>query len=307
MVPLSSLHLLLLPIFLLQLWSSMNQQLALPPAEKAIFILAGQSNMAGRGGVINDTSTGMATWDGIVPPECRPNRSIIRLAANLTWVEAREPLHSDIDAKKTNGVGPGMPFAHAVLGAARPGFGAIGLVPCAVGGTKIKEWERGTVLYDQLTRRAQAAMRGGGRLRAVLWYQGESDTLEREDAELYQWRLERFFLDLTADLQIPGLPIFQVALASKVGPYTEKVREAQLGLCQPNVRTVDATGLPLEPGGLHLTTPAQVWLGKMLAQAFLNSIPSPAFISSPATRTAPPSICSFASLALGLARMHITI
>lgn len=205
----------LLPIFwaiLALSWPLTGQQLAPPlPAEKAIFILAGQSNMAGRGGVTNDTATGKATWDGVVPPDCRPNRSILRLAANLTWVEAREPLHSDIDTNKTDGVGPGMPFANAILRAAKPGFGVVGLVPCAVGGTKIREWERGTFLYDQMTRRAQAALRGGGRIRAVLWYQGESDTLEREDAELYKQRLERLFVDLTADLQSPGLPIFQAS------------------------------------------------------------------------------------------------
>ncbi|PKI48065.1 hypothetical protein CRG98_031582 [Punica granatum] len=231
--------------------------------------------MAGRGGVTNDTATGVTTWDGIVPPDCRPNPSILRLAANLTWMEAREPLHSDIDYNKTNGVGPGMAFVHAILRAAKLEFGLVGLVPCAVGGTKITEWQRGTVLYDQMTRRAQAALRGGGRIRAVLWYQGESDTLEREDAELYKRRLEGLFVDLVADLQSPGLPIIQVALASKVGPYTETVRAAQLGISLPNVRTVDAMGLPLEPGGLHLTTPAQVQLGKMLARALLNSIPKP--------------------------------
>lgn len=67
----------------------------------------------------------------------------------------------------------------------------------------------------------------------------------------------------------------QVALASgEEASLIEIVREAQLGVDFLNVRTVDAKGLPLEPDGLHLTTPAQVQLGKMLADAYLQFLPS---------------------------------
>lgn len=40
---------------------------------KNIYILAGQCNMAGRGGVID------GIWDGIIPSECKPNPFILRL------------------------------------------------------------------------------------------------------------------------------------------------------------------------------------------------------------------------------------
>ena len=66
-----------------------------------------------------------------------------------------------------------------------------------------------------------------------------------------------------------------MALASGPGPYIEEVREGQLKIGLPYVKCVDAKGLPLEPGGLHLTTPAQVKLGEMLADAFLRFIPNP--------------------------------
>lgn len=180
---------------------------------KSIFILAGQSNMAGRGGVINDTLTGITTWDGVVPPECRPNPSVIRLSANLTWVEAREPLHADIDVEKTNGIGPGMPFANALLGNRGTSVGVIGLVPCAIGGTKISQWERGSFLYGQMIGRAKAALNSskkGATIRGLLWYQGESDTSSRQDAQSYKAKLETLFGDLRLDLQSPMLPIIQV-------------------------------------------------------------------------------------------------
>lgn len=231
-----------------------------------IFILAGQSNMAGRGGVVN------GTWDGIVPSECQPNPSILRLTAGLTWVEAREPLHADIDTNKTCGIGPGMAFANAVL--RDPVFGIVGLVPCAVGATNISEWSRGTYLYTQLVRRAKASLQHGGKIRALLWYQGESDSKSPEYAKSYKGKLEKFILDLRTDLRSPMLPVIQVALASG-GPFIKIVREAQLGVDLPNVTCVDAMGLPLEPDGIHLTTPAQVRLGKRLASAFLQTVPTP--------------------------------
>lgn len=174
-----------------------------------IFILAGQSNMAGRGGVINNTKANILTWDGIVPSQCQPNPSILRLNAKLTWVQAHEPLHADIDVGKTNGVGPGMPFANAIL-TKHHGFGVIGLVPCAIGGTNISEWRKGSFHYEQMVGRTRAALQSGGVIRAFLWYQGEADTVTLEDAQSYKGRSEKFFMDLRSDLQDPMLPIIQV-------------------------------------------------------------------------------------------------
>ncbi|THG09490.1 probable carbohydrate esterase At4g34215 [Camellia sinensis] len=249
---------------------------------KNIFILAGQSNMSGRGGINN------LTWDGVVPPQCQPNPAILRLSSELKWVQASEPLHKDIDVNVTCGVGPGMVFANTVLHKKDSSIrGVVGLVPCAVGGTKgtkISEWGRGTYLYNQLLRRASAALQdGGGSIQAVLWYQGESDTVNLQDAALYKGRLERFFMDLRADLQSPLLPIIQVALASGQGAYIEKVREAQLGIHLAHVKCVDAKGLQLEPDHLHLTTQAEVQLGKMLADAFLHTLPTPLQSNAPKT------------------------
>ncbi|KAF5780522.1 putative acetylxylan esterase [Helianthus annuus] len=232
---------------------------------KSIILLAGQSNMSGRGGVHNNT------WDGVVPLQSQPNPSILRLTANLTWVEAREPLHKDIDVHATCGVGPGMAFANRLL-QRDPGLGPLGLVPCAVGGprgTSISEWGRGTFLYKQLLRRAKVARRDGGSISGMLWYQGESDTVSEVDARMYKMRLVNLFRNLRADLGTPLLPIVHVAIASANGPYIEIVRKAQLGITLPKVRCVDAKGLPLLEDKRHLSTLAQERLGLMLADAFL--------------------------------------
>ncbi|KAL5714056.1 hypothetical protein ACHQM5_016068 [Ranunculus cassubicifolius] len=252
---------------LLLLFSSTSANAELQPT-KNIFILAGQSNMAGRGGVFDDK------WDGVVPTQCQPNPLIFRLSAELDWEEAKEPLHADIDLNRTCGVGPGMAFANAIQEMV-PKIGSVGLVPCAIGGTNISEWRRGMKLYNQLVYRTKASLEGGGTIRAMLWYQGESDTINRVDAENYQANLEEFFEDLRHDLQFPRLPIIQVALASAEGPYEHIVRHAQLGLRLLNVWCVDAKGLQLKEDHLHLTTLAQVRLGQMLAQEFIRTLQSP--------------------------------
>lgn len=151
-------------VFLVFGWSA-----ALP---RNVIILAGQSNMVGRAG------TKGSSWDGITPVESESRPEILRLNDELTWEEAREPLHRGIsnncpDAMDTQpaGIGPGMPFSNSVL-RRDPAFGEIGLVPCAVGGTRLSQWSRGSCLYNRLVTRAGAAVRDGGVLRGMLWYQG---------------------------------------------------------------------------------------------------------------------------------------
>ncbi|CAG7905813.1 unnamed protein product [Brassica rapa] len=165
-----------------------------------------------------------------------------------------------------------MSFANLVVNR----FDKVGLVPCSVGGTKLSQWQKGEFLYEETVKRAKAAVAsGGGSYQAVLWYQGESDTVDMVDASDYKRRLIKFFNDLRSDLQHPNLPIVQVALATGAGPYLDVVRKAQLETDLENVNCVDAMGLPLEPDGLHLTTSSQVRLGQMMVDAFLAIRPIP--------------------------------
>jgi hypothetical protein len=233
-----------------------------------IFVLSGQSNMAGRGGVYD------SHWDHFLPHECQPHPSILRLNSHLQWEQARDPLHADIDERKVCGTGPGMIFANTILKHFKdPEKARIGLVPCAIGGTAIKEWEKDSSLYENMIARTKAALNHGGILRAILWYQGESDTLSDQDANSYKHNLERLIHDIRSDLQHPDLLFIQVAITVGDPPYSElvqKVREAQLGVNIPNVYYADAKGLPLKEDKLHLTTEAQVQLGKMLADVYEN-------------------------------------
>ncbi|KAJ8772870.1 hypothetical protein K2173_028047 [Erythroxylum novogranatense] len=231
---------------------------------KDIFLLGGESNMVGQGGVFN------GKWDVYQPPEVRPNAKILRLNAMGKWEVAAEPLHAGIDIEGSWGVGPGIAFAHELL-ATGSGFGVIGFVPCARTNSRIVNWQRGKFFYKELTRRANESLQEGGTIRALLWYQGESDTIFQEDADGYKENTEKFFKDLHSDLNIPPLLIIQVAIASGKGNFTDRIRNDQLEIKLPPVKLIDAKGLPLGRDRQHLTTDAQVQLGQKLAHAFIGS------------------------------------
>ncbi|XP_022857860.1 probable carbohydrate esterase At4g34215 [Olea europaea var. sylvestris] len=231
-----------------------------------IFILGGQSNMAGRGGVDDKE------WDEYVPTECMRNRRILRLNENSELEEAEEPLHSGIDVNKTCGVGPGMAFANAIL-EKDPNFGVIVLVPCAIGGTSITAWSgSNSSLRSQMIKRTTEALNYGGKIRAILWYQGEKDTETEAASYLFPSEYQVFLYRLYQELKNPQIPFVQVALASGQGEadWLENVRASQIAV--KNVITVDAMGLQVGEDGLHLTTNSQVCLGRMLADAFFSTI-----------------------------------
>lgn len=189
-----------------------------PPASNTttldVIILGGQSNMSGRGGVTP------GHWDGAVPSEARaPPGSVLRLDERLRWEEAREPLHRGVDYG-TLGVGPGLVMGaalarhHEATGAAGAAV-VVGLVPCAVGGTGMSRWARGGELYGAMIRRAKAAVAppvpARRRLRALVWYQGESDARGGPaEARAYKARLTRLLADVRADVGVPDLPVFLV-------------------------------------------------------------------------------------------------
>ena len=64
----------------------------------------------------------------------------------------------------------------------------IGLVPCAVGASELRRWERGGDLYSNAVVRAQTAMRDGT-LAGILWHQGEQDSMTATNSNTYFERL----------------------------------------------------------------------------------------------------------------------
>jgi len=158
-----------------------------------VFLLAGQSNMAGRAEV------GEA--------DRSPHPRVYTLNESDEWVIAIDPLH--FDKPKVAGVGPGLAFGKNVADL-EAGI-RVGLVPTAVGGSPIESWkpggfhpQTGAYPWDDAARRLGVATEMG-ELKAVLWHQGESDSsLDR--APRYEKRLRDLisrFREVAADEQLP--------------------------------------------------------------------------------------------------------
>jgi hypothetical protein len=165
-----------------------------------IFLLAGQSNMAGRGRLAQ-------------PPEqpAHPNILVFRSAdGRAAWEPAAHPLHRD---KPAAGCGPGLAFARCALdflGA----DAAIGLVPAAVGGSAIARWHPQTgdlfrAAVDASHAAQASALASTGRRPAfagILWHQGESDAVSVELADAYGAALRSLIAELPRACAPPPLP-----------------------------------------------------------------------------------------------------
>lgn len=168
---------------------------AAPPPDKDafhLFLLVGQSNMAGRGKV--------------EPEDTVPMARVLAFDKQRTWVPAVDPMHFD---KPVAGVGLGRTFA-ARVAETRPNV-TIGLVPAAVGGSPIDAWQPGAFYeptnshpWDDAIARIGMA-RAAGTLKAILWHQGESDA-KPELAPGYEAKLHALIARFRDTLAAPELP-----------------------------------------------------------------------------------------------------
>jgi len=229
------------------------------PQNLQIYVLMGQSNMAGRGQLEK-------TREPLHP-------KILMLTKEERWEPASEPLHFD---KSIAGAGLGASFALR-MAAAEP-QAMIGLVPCAVGGTPLSRWQKGADLYEQALKRIRAAQKAGI-VRGVLWHQGENDALDLQQAESYGRRLAEMVNDLRQDTGNSQLPFVAGTLGDFLSddaagnPSHWRTVNAQL-LLLPGLtaRTaiVDASGLKPRSDGVHFDTPSLRTLGERYATAMLK-------------------------------------
>ena len=232
-----------------------------------LFLLIGQSNMKGR---------------GLMPAEPKRDPRIVMMhLKDDAWYLARHPLHLTGDAKTfagadNAGVGPGLAFAEAVV--AREARVRVGLIPCAVGGSPIAQWQKGAKLYDEALRRAKLALQQTGavrgRIRGALWLQGEADaTTER--LPVHEEKLLKLVDDLRADLAEPELA-FIACTIGEMSPDEGARRKADMNRLllslpakRPRTACVDARDLKGSIGdNVHFDTAAQEEIGRRYAEMY---------------------------------------
>lgn len=249
----------------------------LPEREKFhLYLLVGQSNMAGRGKV--------------TPQDKQPHSRVLMLNKQREWVPAVDPLHFD----KPGIVGVGLGKTFGIEMAQEDPDAVIGLIPCAVGGSPISSWQPGEFYkptkshpWDDAIARAKVALKDGT-LKGILWHQGESDSKDGL-AEVYEDKLHDLIQRLRQELDADDVPF----IAGQMGQFEERpwsdakrqVDAAHQSLPQKVKKTafVSSNGLQHKGDEVHFDADSYRELGRRYAEAYrrLTKTDDPAISQMP--------------------------
>src|SRR5262249_24330417 len=235
-----------------------------------LWVLAGQSNMQGIGDLIEVTP---------------PHPKVMALEMNGRWVRAREPLHwwlLDPARQKTHPVGAGLGLPFAVTLVEKTNV-PIGLLPCAVGGTYMVQWDpakkkqgRGS-LYGAMLDQVQKA---GGKVKGILWYQGEAES-SLKASEVYPKVFRNFIAAVRKDFGQPELPFYLCQIGRVIGDTRvggdptgwNAVREAQRLIPEQVANTAVVSTIDLEMDDfIHVGTQGLNRVGQRLARIALGNL-----------------------------------
>lgn len=236
----------------------------LPPKNDVwIFVMAGQSNMAGRAKI--------ETQDLV-----RNNR-ILTINKEDEIVIAKEPLH--FYEPSGAGLDCGIAFGTELLRQI-PDDISILLIPTAVGGSSIKQWiddqmHREVRLLSNFSQRLKAAQ-AYGVLKGILWHQGEADAHKEENLQAYPENLKTLFNKLRKIAFNESLPIVVGKLgsfASNQGSWDRINASIEAyTLSDENCGLVETSDLEDKGDKIHFNSDAQRALGRRFAEAMLNFI-----------------------------------
>jgi type 1 glutamine amidotransferase len=241
-----------------------------------LWVLAGQSNMQGVGDLIDVTP---------------PNPRVMLLGMDDKWEQAEEPLHWLVDSPdpvhsgdlntradrsahehktRSKGAGLGLPFAVSLIESTGV---PIGLIASAHGGTSMEQWspakkeQGGDSLYGSMLRQVKLA---GGKVRGVLWYQGESDAMGG-GWKVFAKVFADFIASVRSDFGQPELPFYYVQIGRFANSSDPKgwntVQDAQRVLVDhiSNTAVISVIDLELDDG-IHVGTQGLKRAGQRLAR-----------------------------------------
>jgi hypothetical protein len=215
------------------------------PEKLHLYLLIGQSNMAGRAPYTAEES-------GII-------QGCFLLNGSDEWEPAQNPLNQYSTIRKSlsmQKLGPGYTFSQTM--AASNSTVSIGLVVNARGGSSITEWEQGDFYYTEAIRRTQIA-RTNGTLKGILWHQGESDYTDAQ----YLEKLTNLVANLRKDLGEPNLPFVAGEIKSDGTLINGQIN--QLSATMPFTGVASSAGLTLQDTW-HFDAPSQKLLGQRYAE-----------------------------------------
>lgn len=243
-----------------------------------LYILAGQSNMSGRGRAEPDEGSDLS---GV------KKRQLLALDANCVWNVAQGgvytyenyPDHMTFINPEKVGLGPGLRFAERVAEEIE-GSSEIGLIPTAVGGSNIKQWHPDTgKLYKEAIRRTREAQKRGS-VRALLWHQGESDATESNCSE-YAERLREVIAGFRRDLNAPDLLVLVGTLGKFLDDHFAKQMFGHWRIVNEQIRDVakkddrvylvEAENLTSAGDNLHFSSDSAQRLGERYFEEYIRA------------------------------------
>jgi hypothetical protein len=224
-----------------------------------LYLLIGQSNMAGRGAI--------EPIDRVINPR------VLMLDKDNRWIVAMDPLHAD--KPSIAGVGLGTTFGKE-MAKDRTDI-VIGLIPCAVGGTTVSQWQKDAPptppwgkLYSNAVRRTNIALHDGV-LKGILWHQGEGDA-GGDKIAAYRERLTQLVTDLRTDLDAQKVPF----VAGELGVWDPEKHAGRIAFNKnlaslpnwfPHAAVVTSEELGHKGDGTHFDSAALREFGRRYADA----------------------------------------
>lgn len=250
-------------VILMHLSSLTNCQSALPdnlpdaknnhPKNLDIYLLIGQSNMAGRAEMAgNDTDT-------------LKNVFLYTSIPGKEWEKAANPLNKYSSIRKKlsmQKMGPGYHFAKKMSKGENP----IGLVVNAKGGTNIGLWKPGSEFYNEAVSRTKEAMKYGN-FKGILWHQGEANASKYNE---YTPKIVVLIEAFRADFELPNLP-FVAGQLSEDKPsrtnFNKMILQLPFAISNVGVATTEKTSTI---DSTHFDASSQAKLGKRYAKEMQN-------------------------------------
>lgn len=186
-----------------------------PVKDLDIYLLIGQSNMAGVAEV------GQMEKDTLSQAFLFNDKNYWEKAVCNTEGFNR---YSTVKKASPQKLGPGYSFADKLTTYIHK---TIGIVSNAKGGTSIEWWQKGYEgpndfnLYEEAVARTKAALKAapGSSVKAIIWHQGESDNSSPKK-DLYMERLKKLVQDLRTELGDSTIPF----IAGEVGKWNGRGR-----------------------------------------------------------------------------------
>ena len=223
-----------------------------------VFLLIGQSNMAGRGYM---TAADQEVFD----------ENVFLLNASGEAEPAKNPLNAYSTIRKdlsVQGINPGFSFSKKI--AAETGRKVL-LVVNARGGTALYEWKPTSSkgYYNEAVKRTKQALKYG-KLVGILWHQGESNS---SNPSGYLESLKTVVDDLRTDLNAPDVPFIAGEIAqwqsnaSKFNPVIQGISNVIDN--SDYVSSVGCTCL-IDESDPHFSRDGQILLGERYAEKILE-------------------------------------